>query len=288
MIKKKGLLFIFLFIIISISALGCDLKGIIKDEKFVQIEDQMKVHYIDVGQGDAILVQVNNKNLLIDAGPRESKDKLINYLDKIDIKKLDYVIATHPHEDHIGSMSYVIDKYDVESFYAPKIEHTTKTFERMIEALSDKNLKINVIKEGMSSIILGENTRVSVFSPVDDTYEQLNNYSPIIKIEFGNNSFLFTGDAEKLVEKEVLEKGYDLRADVLKLGHHGSTSSTSEKFLKAVNPSICVIEVGKDNDYGHPHKETLELIKKNKLKVYRTDVDSDVVLISDGSTIKRE
>lgn len=288
MIKKKGVLFIFLFIIISISTLGCDLKGIIKDEKCGQIEDQMKVHYIDVGQGDSILVQVNNKNLLIDAGPRESKDKLINYLDKIDIKKLDYVIATHPHEDHIGSMSYVIDKYDVESFYAPKIEHTTKTFERMIEALSDKNLKINVIKEGTSSIALGKNTGVSVFSPVDDTYEQLNNYSPIIKIEFGNNSFLFTGDAEKLVEKQVLEKGYDLKADVLKLGHHGSTSSTSEKFLKSVNPSICVIEVGKDNDYGHPHKETLELIKKNKVKVYRTDTYSDVVLVSDGSTIKRE
>ena len=102
MLKKKGVLFIFLFIIISISTLGCDLKGIIKDEKCGQIEDQMKVHYIDVGQGDSILVQVNNKNLLIDAGPRESKDKLINYLDKIDIKKLDYVIATHPHEDHIG------------------------------------------------------------------------------------------------------------------------------------------------------------------------------------------
>lgn len=288
MIKKKGVLFIFLFIIISISTLGCDLKGIIKDEKCGQIEDQMKVHYINVGQGDSILVQVNNKNLLIDAGPRESKDKLINYLDKIDIKKLDYVIATHPHEDHIGSMSYVIDKYDVESFYAPKIEHTTKTFERMIEALSDKNLKINVIKEGTSSIALGKNTGVSVFSPVDDTYEQLNNYSPIIKIEFGNNSFLFTGDAEKLVEKQVLEKGYDLKADVLKLGHHGSTSSTSEKFLKSVNPSICVIEVGKDNDYGHPHKETLELIKKNKVKVYRTDTYSDVVLVSDGSTIKRE
>ena len=288
MIKKKGVLFIFLFIIISISTLGCDLKGIIKDEKCGQIEDQMKVHYIDVGQGDAILVQVNNKNLLIDAGPRESKDKLINYLDKIDIKKLDYVIATHPHEDHIGSMSYVIDKYDVESFYAPKIEHTTKTFERMIEALSDKNLKINVIKEGTSSIALGKNTGVSVFSPVDDTYEQLNNYSPIIKIEFGNNSFLFTGDAEKLVEKQVLEKGYDLKADVLKLGHHGSTSSTSEKFLKSVNPSICVIEVGKDNDYGHPHKETLELIKKNKVKVYRTDTYSDGVVVSDGSTIERE
>lgn len=288
MIKKKGVLFIFLFIIISISTLGCDLKGIIKDEKCGQIEDQMKVHYINVGQGDSILVQVNNKNLLIDAGPRESKDKLINYLDKIDIKKLDYVIATHPHEDHIGSMSYVIDKYDVESFYAPKIEHTTKTFERMIEALSDKNLKINVIKEGTSSIALGKNTGVSVFSPVDDTYEQLNNYSPIIKMEFGNNSFLFTGDAEKLVEKQVLEKGYDLKADVLKLGHHGSTSSTSEKFLKSVNPSICVIEVGKDNDYGHPHKETLELIKKNKVKVYRTDTYSDVVLVSDGSTIKRE
>lgn len=286
--KKKNFIFILLSIIFSIFMLGCYINLEVHDKEVQNTEDKMKVNYIDVGQGDSILVQVNNKNLLIDAGPKSSKGQLIDYLDKLNIKKLDYVIATHPHEDHIGGMSYIIDKYEVGSFYAPKVEHTTKTFERMIDSLKGKNLNINVIKEGTDSIDLGLNTKVEVFSSGKDTYNNLNNYSPIIRIEFNNNSFLLTGDAEKEVEKEVLEKGYNLKSDVLKFGHHGSSTSTTEEFFNAVNPSIGVIQLGKDNDYGHPHKETLELIKKSELTVYRTDKDSNIVLVSDGDKITKE
>ncbi|MEG1482063.1 ComEC/Rec2 family competence protein [Clostridium sp.] len=250
----------------------------------------MLVHYINVGQGDAELIQVNGLNMLIDAGPGSNEKDLISYLDKLKIKKLDYVIATHPHEDHIGNMDDVINTYEIGKFYAPKVEHTTKAFEKMVTALKKKDLKINVIKEGTDTIDLGENTKVSVFSPKANFNDKkdLNNYSPIIKIQYGNNSFLFTGDAEKLEENYVLDKGYDVTADVLKLGHHGSTTSTSENFLKKVNPSIGIISCGIDNDYGHPHKETLKKLEKYKVKIYRTDKDGTITLSSDGKNIVKE
>lgn len=251
----------------------------------------MLVHYINVGQGDSELIQVNGKNMLIDAGPRANEKDIISYLDKLKIKKLDYVIATHPHEDHIGNMTNIINKYEIGKFYAPKVEHTTRTFENMVKALKKNNLKINVIKEGTDTIDLGKNTKVLVYSPKADGYGKntdLNDYSPIIKVEYGNNSFLFTGDAEKTEENYVLEKGYNLRADVLKLGHHGSSTSTTEKFLKAVNPSIGIISCGVDNTYGHPHKETLKKLEKYKIKIYRTDKDGNIVLQSDGKTITKK
>ena len=280
---KKKLSILLLFVLsFCFIFVGCDIdvaKGTIPDNK------TMKVHYIDVGQGDSILIQVNDKNMLIDCGPRDGKDKFFSYLESQKITKLDYVVATHPHEDHIGNMADVIKKYDVNKFYAPKVEHTTKTFEKMVEALVKKNLKITTIKAGTDSIDLGENTKVSVVAPNKDTYDDLNNYSPIIKIEYGNNSFLFTGDAESKSEKEVLKKGYDVKADVLKLGHHGSSTSTSKEFFEAVNPSIGVISLASDNKYGHPHKETLNLLKDKKIKVYRTDVDGTTVLSSDGNKI---
>lgn len=280
--KKKLSILLLIALSFCFIFVGCDLdsaKGTIPDNK------TMKVHYIDVGQGDSILIQVNDKNMLIDCGPRDGKDKLFSYLESQNITKLDYIVATHPHEDHIGNMADVIRKYDVGKFYAPKVEHTTKTFEKMIEALVKKNLKITTIKAGTNSIDLGENTKVSVVAPNKDTYDDLNNYSPIIKIEYGNNSFLFTGDAESKSEKEVLKKGYDVKADVLKLGHHGSSTSTSKEFFEAVNPSIGVISLASDNKYGHPHKETLNLLKDKKTRVYRTDVDGTIVLSSDGNKI---
>ena len=249
------------------------------------IEGEMRVHYINVNQGDSILIQVNNKNVLIDAGPRDSKTALMDYLKDLNLEKLDYVIATHPHEDHIGNMADIIHTFKVENFIAPKVQSTTKTFERMVSALKDKNLKIAPITAKDNYINLGDDTKVSVLSPSKDKYESLNNYSPVIKVQYKNTSFLFTGDAEKEVEKEIISANYNISADVLKLGHHGSSSSTSEQFLSKVNPSICVISVGKDNSYGHPHKETLDLINKNNLTVYRTDKDGNIVLISDGTNI---
>ncbi|WP_138207744.1 ComEC/Rec2 family competence protein [Haloimpatiens lingqiaonensis] len=243
------------------------------------------VHYINVGQGDSILVQVNNKNMLIDAGPRDSKDKLISYLKKVNIKKLDYFIVTHPHEDHIGGASYIINSFDVVNFYAPKKTHTTKTYRDMINALKSKNLKIHVAKEGVS-LDLGKDAICEMLSPNRNDYDELNNYSPIIKLKYKDNKFLFTGDAEALVEKDVLSKKYDVSAEVLKLGHHGSVSSTSEVFLKNVNPKIAIATCGKDNKYGHPHRETISKLKKINCKLYRSDLDGNILVSGDGKNIK--
>lgn len=248
----------------------------------------MLVHYIDVGQGDSILIQVNNKNLLIDSGPKSDRKKLFSYLSSLYLDKLDYVIATHPHDDHIGNMAEVIKKYNVSKFYAPKVQSSTKTFEQMIDALKSKNLKINVIKKGTNSINLGENTKISVFSPTKDSYEDLNNYSPVIKIEYGNTSFLFTGDAQEDVEKDILANNEDIEADVLKIGHHGSSTSTGEGFLSKVNPSISVISVGKDNMYNHPSENTIKHLTENNIIIYRTDKDGTILLCSDGYKITKK
>nr|WP_207758175.1 ComEC/Rec2 family competence protein [Clostridium sardiniense] len=281
-----------LLLLLSTFLIGCNSASNTNSKNSSNVSNSdILVHYINVGQGDSELIQVNGKNMLIDAGPRANEKDIISYLDKLKIKKLDYVIATHPHEDHIGNMDDIINKYEIGKFYAPKVENTTKTFENMVKALKKKNLKINVIKEGTDTIDLGKNTKVSVYSPKADGYGKntsLNDYSPIIKVEYGNNSFLFTGDAEKTEENYVLEKGYNLKADVLKLGHHGSSTSTTEQFLKAVNPSIGIISCGVDNTYGHPHKETLKKLNKYKVKIYRTDKDGDIVLESNGTTISKK
>jgi competence protein ComEC len=284
-LNKKYLFIFLLIILISSLTIGCNFPTN-DSNKNNQIEsNKMIVHYIDVGQGDSILIQVNNKNLLIDAGPKSDKKKLLDYLSSLNLHKLDYVIATHPHEDHIGNMADVIDDYNVLAFYAPKVQSTTKTFEQMVESLKSKNLKINVIKKGTDSINLGENTKVTVFSPTKDYYEDLNNYSPVIKIEYGKTSFLFTGDAQKDVEKEILANNEDISADILKVGHHGSSTSTTKDFLNKVNPSIGVISLGKDNTYNHPNDGTIKRLNQNKVTIYRTDKNGTVILSSDGSKI---
>lgn len=279
---KKKIIYITLNFLLILILFQCSIetnKNIVSDNI-----KGMNVHFIDVGQGDSILIQVNSKNLLIDSGPSASKDKLVKYLNSLKISKLDYIIATHPHEDHIGNMSYIIDNFEVLNFYAPKVNSNTKAFETMVESLVIKDLKIKVLKPNIKSIDLGENTKVDVFSPISNEYENLNNFSSIIKISYGTTSFLFTGDSEELSEKEVLMQGYDLKSDVLKVGHHGSSSSTSKRFLDAVDPYIAVISVGKDNSYGHPSQEVLSRLKD--LTIYQTDLDGNILIKSDGYSLK--
>ena len=279
---KKKIIYITLNFLLILILFQCSIetnKNIVSDNI-----KGMNVHFIDVGQGDSILIQVNSKNLLIDSGPSASKDKLVKYLNSLKISKLDYIIATHPHEDHIGNMSYIIDNFEVLNFYAPKVNSNTKAFETMVESLVIKDLKIKVLKPNIKSIYLGENTKVDVFSPISNEYENLNNFSSIIKISYGTTSFLFTGDSEELSEKEVLTQGYDLKSDVLKVGHHGSSSSTSKRFLDAVDPYIAVISVGKDNSYGHPSQEVLSRLKD--LTIYQTDLDGNILIKSDGYSLK--
>ena len=251
------------------------------------LENTMEVHYINVGQGDSILVRVNNKNMLIDSGPKDSRQNLLNYLNSLDINTIDYLIATHPHEDHIGNMNAIIKKYTVNNFFSPKVSTSSKTFELMIESLKNKDMKINILNTNTNSLDLGENTKITVLSPLEDeNFDNLNNYSAMIKIEYGETSFLFTGDCEKLIENNVLSRSKNLlKSHVLKLGHHGSSTSSSEEFLCAVNPSLAIITSGKDNSFGHPHLETLNLLKKHDINFFNTAYDNTIILISDGNKI---
>jgi len=281
--KHKG--YKALKIILTISAIIISISFLTQNNN-VNYENKMIIHYIDVGQGDCILIQVNNKNLLIDSGPSSNRKDLLNYLEKLNIKKFDYIIATHPHEDHIGNMDTIIKRYDIGSFYSPKVITSSTTFENMISALVDKNLKINVLKKGVKGIDLGKNTEIEVFSPLENiSSDNLNDYSPIIKITFFNNSFLFTGDAEIPTEDTVLSQNNNLNCDILKVGHHGSSTSTSTDFLISTNPSVAIISVGKNNSYGHPTSETLSLLNSYNIRTIRTDINGTVIAISDGKNI---
>ncbi|MFL0269910.1 ComEC/Rec2 family competence protein [Clostridium sp. WILCCON 0202] len=248
-------------------------------------KDKLIVHYIDVGQADSILVQVNGKNLLIDAGSIDSKDKLVSYLKKQGVHKLDYVIATHPHEDHIGGMSTVIKKFTIGEFFAPKKLSNTNVFENMITALKDT--KIKTAKAGVK-INLGANTICEMLAPNNSEYDDINNYSAVIKLTYINNKFLFMGDAQKLSEDEIINSNADISSDVIKIGHHGSSTSSSKEFLDKVKPKIAVISCGRGNQFGHPNKGTISELKNRRSTIYRTDIVGTVILISDGNTIKKQ
>ena len=276
-VKTLSLIFIFLFFILILSYLNkCDTSS----------SQCAIVHFIDVDQGDAILIQVNNKNLLIDSGPSSAKNKLFNYLKKLKITTFDYVIATHPHEDHIGNMSILIRKYNIKMFLSPKITSTSETFEDMVTSLNDKKLKINVLKENSNLIDLGENTSIDIHTlqNINDT-DNLNLYSPIIKFTFKNTSFIFTGDAETDNELDLIKRNINIKSDVLKVGHHGSNSSSSENFIKTIYPKVAIISVGENNSYGHPSVETLNTLEKFNIKILRTDLNGPIILKSNGSSI---
>ncbi|ACA56429.1 ComEC/Rec2 family competence protein [Clostridium botulinum] len=284
-LKKKNLIITCLLICLSIVFTACSQQSS-NAVNTSNKSNELKVHYIDVGQGDSILVQTKDKNILIDAGTRKSSDNLISYLKKQHIKKLDYVIATHPHEDHIGGMPKVIEEFEISNFYAPKKTANTKIFKDMILQLKKKNLKINVAKKGIS-LDLSNNSSLDFLAPVKDNYENTNDSSAVVKLTHGNTKFLFTGDAEKTSEKDILNSNEDLSSNVLKVGHHGSHSSSSKEFLDKINPKIAIISCGKNNDYGHPHKETMKELNKRNIEVYRTDIDGNIVLTSDGENIKK-
>lgn len=246
----------------------------------------LTVHFIDVGQADSILIKTpSDRTMLIDAGNNADADKVVEYLEKQGISKLDILIGTHPHEDHIGGLDAVIKEFSIGRFYMPKVSATTKTFKDVINAAKSGNIAIIPAKSGVK-LDLGNEVSAKILSPVSDKYEELNDYSAVIKLTYGDISFLFTGDAEKKPEDEMINSNEDLSADVLKVGHHGSSSSTGDRFLKAVNPEYAVISVGKDNDYKHPSSSTVTRLKKNGIKILRTDEMGTIVLRTDGKNVE--
>lgn len=245
-------------------------------------KEGLTVHFIDVGQGDCSLIVQGDNTMLIDAGENSEGEKVVNYLKQHGIKKLDYVIGTHPHSDHIGGLDNVIKSFDIGTVIMPKVSHNTSTYEDVLRAVKNKGLSINGAKAGQK-YTLGSAT-FEILSPVKDKYEDLNEYSVVARLDYGDTSFLFTGDMESYNENELLKNKADVSCNVLKVAHHGSSTSNTKNFLQAVNAQYGIIPVGKGNDYGHPHTKIYNRLL-DMMKVYRTDKHGTIIITSDGENI---
>lgn len=234
----------------------------------------MTVHFIDVGQGDSLLAESDGHFLLVDAGENDQGDTVIAYLREAGVTSLDYVIGTHPHSDHIGGLDDVIRAFDVKAVILPPVAHTTKTFEDVLDAVQEKNLTLTQPKPG-DSYALGD-AAFTILAPQADYGDDLNNWSVGIRLACAQGALVACGDAEAQAEEDIAASGLTLSADVLKVGHHGSSTSTSNAFLQAVSPAWAVISCGEGNSYGHPHEETLKKLEDAGISVLRTDLLGDI------------
>lgn len=250
------------------------------DKIDAKVKENFSVSFIDVGQADSVLIRNGNYNMLIDAGNNEDGEKLVNYFKSLGIEEFTYVFATHPHEDHIGGMDDIINNFKIDNYYMSNKLSTTKTFMDVLDALDGRNLKYTVPNKG-DTLKLGD-ANIKVIYPGDDK-SNINDSSIVLKITYGKNSFLLTGDATSNVERKIYNE--DIKSDVLKVAHHGSSYSSTDVFLDRVKPYYAVISVGKNNIYNHPSNKTLEKLNKRNIKVYRTDLDGTIVFISDGDNL---
>ena len=243
------------------------------------VKGELEVHFIDVGQGDAIFVELpNDETMLIDAGP--SSGIVPNYIKSRGHSDIDYVVTTHPDADHINGMPEVLNTFKVGTFYMPEKEHTTQIFDRMMDAITNNGCDAVYALAGKD--IVNTNELKVYFVGPTKIYGDNNACSAVVKLEYKETSILFTGDAEYSSERDMIGAGYDLSADILKVGHHGSSSSSSPAFIKAVNPKDAIISAGENNRYGHPTDEVLAILNNAGINVYRTDEVGTIIVVSDG------
>lgn len=299
--KSPGGLFAALFAVILVF-IGATLYeyGVINDDIYLKIlsaaknevsseeENPLEVHFIDVDQAECILIKTAGKTVLIDAGDIGYEKTIENYLRTNGVLSIDLFIATHPHSDHIGSASEILQRFPVAEVIMPEIPEeylpTTGLFEKMLRTLMAKNCSVSYAKPGMT-FDLGNDIVLEILGPVGYNGDNLNNYSVISKLTFGETSFLFTGDAEEEAEILLLDSGANVSCTVLNAGHHGSSTSSCALFLKAASPEYAAISCGYNNDYGHPHREVISAFKDFGIEYYRTDYNGSIVFYSDGKNI---
>lgn len=303
-IKNKKQFIVFAILLIAVLVTGIAEKNGLIDGAFNGLEQTLgesadilsddnkglSVHYIDVGQGDCSLLVCDGKTMLVDAGENGHESDVINYLRSQNVDKLDYIVASHQHSDHIGGLAEVITEFGCDTLIMPRLTKaqtpTNSTYTDFLKAIKSSGVKTLASNPG--DIYNLGSAVIEIFGPVTDDAEDINNMSIVMKATYGSNSFLFTGDAEKEEELEIIETGADIDCDVLKAGHHGSKTSSSKEFLAEVTPDICVIQVGENNDYGHPHSASIKRIEKYTKNIYRNDVCGDIILHSDGEKISVE
>lgn len=263
------------------------LPGPPKHTEPASVEGRIEVHIIDVGQADGILIRTEAGYIVVDAGLSGGEDEYVRYLRDAGVFEIEYLVLTHPHSDHIGGADAVLEEFDVKNVILPNAEHTSSVYMKVLGLIQDENANA-ILAKAMESYTMGD-LKMTVLAPNGEKYDSLNDFSVVLRVEFGNTSFLLTGDAEKVSELEMISRipSELLDCDVLKLGHHGSSTSTSQEFYDAVSPSYAAISCGKDNEYGHPHKEILNRLSDliSAGKVYRTDEDGSIVFTSDGNSI---
>ena len=247
-------------------------------------DGEIMVSFIDVGQGDAILVRSRDNAVLIDGGEHSQRNVVLNYLRDAGVRSLCYVVATHPHSDHIGGLVTVLGRVNVGYVVMPDITHDTNTFERFLSVIDSNNIAVifpepgDVLQAGLINL-----TVIAPPNPHPGT--NLNNASIVLRLVHGQNAFLFTGDGEQELENWMVNSGMDISANVLNVGHHGSRTSTTEYFLAAVNPQAAIISLGYNNRYGHPHREVVDRLNSHNVRIYRTDQLGTIRMITDGERI---
>ena len=282
----KNILMCFV-IMLSIFAAGCDDPFVLQPpvtDPYADSSGIMSVHFVDVGQGDSILILLpNSQVVLVDAGTTASSDYLVNYLKSQDVSVINYLVSTHPHEDHIGGMLKVLDTFEVSAVLDPAYAHTTRTFQRYLEKIDELNIPFIPARSGASYQIGDVKFDILWPDEVRETEKDVNEISIVILVTYGDFSLLLTGDIGSKTESAIL-KNYDLgKIDVLKVPHHGSKGSSSATFINAIEPQISVISLGEGNTYGHPTQEALDRLSNSQ--IYRTDISGDIVIETDGIDI---
>lgn len=253
-----------------------------KVQKIEVPDGEMEVHFIDVGQADCALLASGGHFMLIDGGNNDDAEHIVTYLQNAGVKKLDLVVGTHPHEDHIGSLDAAIEAFDIGAVYMPDVSADTETYRDVLDAVKGKGLQVQHPVPG--DVLDFNGLPVEIFGPVKE-YSNLNNHSIVLRVSVGETAFLFTGDVEIEGEYDILEQGFDISADVLKVSHHGSSGSSVEEFLAYTDADYAVISVGEENIYDHPEAVTLKRLQNYGMEIFRTDEQGTIVCDTDGKNI---